>query len=40
MLIKTNHAFRVQKAFKIINLSKILKNKVKIKIDIDPLSFF
>ena len=40
MLIKTNHAFRVQKIFKIINLSKILKNKAKIKIDIDPLSFF
>ena len=40
MLIKTNHAFRVQKVFKIINLSKILKNKAKIKIDIDPLSFF
>ena len=40
ILIKTNHAFRVQKVFKIINLSKILKNKAKIKIDIDPLSFF
>ena len=40
MLIKTNHAFHVQKVFKIINLSKILKNKAKIKIDIDPLSFF
>ncbi len=40
MLIKTNHAFRVQKIFKIINFSKILKNKAKIKIDIDPLSFF
>ena len=40
MLIKTNHAFRVQKVFKTINLSKILKNKAKIKIDIDPLSFF
>ena len=40
MLIKTNHAFRVQKVFKMINFSKILKNKAKIKIDIDPLSFF
>ena len=40
MLIKTNQAFRVQKVFKTINLIKILKNKAKIKIDIDPLSFF
>ena len=40
MLIKTNRAFYVQKVFKNINLNKILKNKVKIKIDIDPISFF
>ena len=40
MLIKTNRAFRAQKVLKRINLNKILKNKVKIKIDIDPLSFF
>ncbi len=40
MLIKTNQPFRIQKVFKTINLSKILKNKAKIKIDIDPLSFF
>lgn len=40
MLIKTNRAFHVQKVIKNINLSKILKSKVKIKIDVDPLSFF
>ena len=40
ILIKTNRAFYVQKVLKNINLSKILKNKVKIKIDVDPMSFF
>ena len=40
MLVKTNQSFSVQRIFKIINLSKILKNQAKIKIDIDPLSFF
>ena len=40
MLIKTNRAFHVQKLFKRVNFNKILKNKVKIKIDVDPLSFF
>ena len=40
ILIKTNRAFHVQKILKNINLPNISKNTVKIKIDIDPLSFF
>ena len=40
ILIKTNQSFYVQKVLKNFNFKKILKNKVKIKIDIDPLSFF
>ena len=40
MLIKTNQPFYMQNILKSINLKKISKNKVYIKIDIDPLSFF
>ena len=40
LLIKTNQAFLVQNILKDYDFKKILKNKVKVKIDIDPLSFF
>ena len=40
ILIKTNRTFYIQKVLKNINFTKIFKNKVKIKVDIDPLSFF
>ena len=40
MLIKTNQPFHLQNILKSIDLKKISKNKIKIKIDIDPLSFF
>ena len=40
LLIKTNHSFFVQKVLKSFNFNKMLRNRAKIKIDIDPLSFF
>ena len=40
MLIKTNQSFYIQNILKSIDLKNISKNKIKIKIDIDPLSFF
>ena len=40
LLIKTNQAFYMQNILKSIDLKKISRNKLKIKIDIDPLSFF
>jgi primosomal protein N' (replication factor Y) len=40
ILIKTNQSFLVQNIIKGYNFKKVLRNKVKVKIDIDPLSFF
>ena len=40
LLIKTNNGFLVQNILKDYNLNKILRNKAKVKIDIDPISFF
>lgn len=40
LLIKTNQPFYVQNILKSIDFKKTFKNKIKIKIDIDPLSFF
>ena len=40
ILIKTNQSFLVQNILKGYDFKKILRNKVKVKIDIDPLSFF
>ena len=40
LLIKTNQAFLVQNILKDYDFKKILRNKAKVKIDIDPLSFF
>ena len=40
ILIKTNRAFYAQNIVKSINFRNILKNKAKVKIDVDPISFF
>ena len=40
LLIKTNQSFLVQNILKDYDFKKILRNKAKVKIDIDPLSFF
>ena len=40
ILIKTNQAFLVQKVLRKYNFNTILSNKAKMKIDVDPLSFF
>ena len=40
ILIKTNQPFFAQKILKSINFNKLSVNKVRIKIDVDPVSFF
>lgn len=40
ILIKTNQSFLVQNIIKGYDFKKILRNKVKVKIDVDPISFF
>ena len=40
ILIKTHNPFFAQKILRKYNFEKLFKNRIKIKIDIDPLSFF